>query len=164
MTQQGAALQNYNNELVKCERPRDGARREGWEGAGLSDLRAQEVAGAQRAAALVARFVCGCPGRFDLPSAQPRCGTHQGPGVCGVSGRTNGLGMLRLPGPAPGRHVWSPFKPGRRGCGTLAWLGWRWPGRHPRLPPPVFLAKQWVPEWEGWWSRPGPQRLPVRPP
>lgn len=22
MTQQGAALQNYNNELVKCERPR----------------------------------------------------------------------------------------------------------------------------------------------
>lgn len=39
MTQQGAALQNYNNELVKCERPRGGVCRAGWEGAGLADLR-----------------------------------------------------------------------------------------------------------------------------
>lgn len=33
MTQQGAALQNYNNELVKCERPRGVPARQAW-GAG----------------------------------------------------------------------------------------------------------------------------------
>lgn len=63
MTQQGAALQNYNNELVKCERPSGGARRAGWEGVGLAGLRSRAVAGPQRAAERVVRSVRGFAGR-----------------------------------------------------------------------------------------------------
>lgn len=77
MTQQGAALQNYNNELVKCERPRGGVRLVGWEGAGLAGLRVQAVAGpprvAQRAAPSVRGASAGTASQVDSRcAARPR--------------------------------------------------------------------------------------------
>lgn len=63
MTQQGAALQNYNNELVKCERPRGGAGGAGGEGVGLASWEAQAVAaGPLRAAEFGVLLVPGVPG------------------------------------------------------------------------------------------------------
>lgn len=75
MTQQGAALQNYNNELVKCERPRGGVCRAGWEGAGLAGVQAEAVAGPQRAAEWGARSVRGGVG-WEGAGGRRTCPAH----------------------------------------------------------------------------------------
>lgn len=113
MTQQGAALQNYNNELVKCERPRGGVHRAGWEGAGLAGLQAQAVAGPPRVAERGAWSVRGglgsdgTGGRAGAPGAQPPCRTHLALGVCGVSARTDRWSAHCLPGARPMVWCWA---------------------------------------------------------
>lgn len=75
MTQQGAAMQNYNNELVKCERPRGGACRAGGEGVGLAGLQAQAVGGPQHTAKFVVLWLRGGPGP-DCAEAVRSCPAH----------------------------------------------------------------------------------------
>lgn len=102
MTHQGAAMQNYNNELVKCERPRGGACRAGGEGVGRAGLRAQTTHSrvwGTVGAGVARRGRRG--GRWNPPSARPRCGTHPVLAVSGASDRASGLGTHCLRSPRP---------------------------------------------------------------
>lgn len=91
MTQQGAALQNYNNELVKCARPRGGAPWAGGEGVASPARRARAVVGSQRAAECVVQSVsgCSCPGGASAVGPARRTAPVWGPpralGICGAS-------------------------------------------------------------------------------